>query len=86
MVTKDMLAQLRSARAQPRYANQMTPFENVVVRVHSELENKREKFIAQGEQTLQKALEDFRREQKLAAIRGLGSREFNTHTRDTQID
>lgn len=79
MITKDMLEKLRAERARPRYENQLTPHGYVVAQVHSELEHKREKFITQGERTLQEALEDFRREQKLAATRGLGTREFNAH-------
>ena len=79
MITQEMLDRLRAERATPRARMDYTIGGTVEARVNTALEAEREQKIARGEAQLRQALENFRREQSVAAHKNLAKAKFNHH-------
>lgn len=77
MVTQDMLTQLRAERAQAQPQLDYTIGGSVQSQVNQQLNTKREKNIAHGEQSMQDALHQLRSDQAFASREGLARAHFN---------
>ncbi len=77
MVTQEMLEQLRANRAQPNARLEYNIDGATHTHVVSNVEAERERKILQGENTLQEALHNMRREQSFASRDGLAKANFN---------
>ena len=76
-MTKAMLDQLRAQRRKASVSLEYTIGGAIQSQVNATVERERERTIANGEEILRSALEEFRREQSLSAHRGMSKSHFN---------